>query len=101
MLMAPLVPAETIAAFALIRPSSEFKVETKGCGVPLGHMVRYPSDPCGTTVTFSEKACAVAGIPQALVEMVNSRVAPPPSAGPPNGPVGLRVSAMRHGGTGT
>jgi hypothetical protein len=39
-LICPLVPAGMIAALALMRPSSEFKVETKGCGCPAGHTVR-------------------------------------------------------------
>jgi hypothetical protein len=53
-LMAPLKPAETIAAFALMRPSKEFMVEIPGLSSPVGHSVKSPSTPCGTTVTFSE-----------------------------------------------
>ena len=40
-----------IAALALMRPSGEFMVEASG-GSPVGQMVRYPSVPMGTTVTF-------------------------------------------------
>ena len=39
-LTAPFVPAPMMAALALIRPSTEFKVETTGCGCPVGQMVR-------------------------------------------------------------
>lgn len=42
------------------------------------------------------------GIPQALLGMANDLAAALPCRkGPPNGPAGLRVSAMRHGVTGT
>jgi class 3 adenylate cyclase len=44
----------------------------------------------------------VFGIPQALLGMANAlAVALPWRKGPPNGPAGFRVSAMRHGVTGT
>ncbi len=36
---APPVPAPTIAAFALTRPSIEFVVEANGCGCPAGQML--------------------------------------------------------------
>src|SRR5258708_17064253 len=74
-----------MAALALMRPSSEFSVEARGCGCPLGHMVRYPRDPWGTTVTFREYAAALAGILQALFGMMKSRNVPPPSDGPAKG----------------
>jgi hypothetical protein len=54
--MAPLSPAGTIAAFAVIAPVSAFSVETKGWDCPAGQVVRYPSGPRGTTVMFSEYA---------------------------------------------
>lgn len=51
---------------------------------------------------FNEYACAVFGIPQALLGTANDLAAALPCRnGPPNGPAGLRVSAMRHGVTGT
>jgi len=51
---------------------------------------------------FSEYACAVFGIPQALLGMANALAAALPCRkGPPNGPAALRVSAMRQGVTGT
>src|SRR5271157_3781195 len=99
-LMAPLVPAGTIAAFATTAPSKEFNVETNGCAAPVGQAVRYDSGPSGTTVTFTEYAAAVEGTVQALAGMANERTVPAPSSGPPNGPSGLRVSATRHGVTG-
>src|SRR5438045_2033465 len=98
---APFVPAGTIAALALIRPSNEFRVETTGCDWPVGQAERKPSEPDGTTVRFKEYARALAGIPQALAGIAKSRKVPPAKMGPPRGPLGSRVSATRHGVTGT
>src|SRR5579864_8697041 len=100
-LIAPPAPAGTMAAFDLILPSIEFSVATSGCGCPVGHSVRNPSEPEGTTATFSEYATAVEGMPQALLEMAKSREVCRGRPGPPKGPVALRVSAMRHGVIGT
>jgi len=51
---------------------------------------------------FNEYACAVFGIPHALLGMANDLAAALPCRnGPPNGPAGLRVSAIRQGVTGT
>jgi hypothetical protein len=52
--IAPLVPAGTTAALAIIFPSNEFSVETLGRAGPVGHTVRYCSGPKGTTVMFNE-----------------------------------------------
>src|ERR1022692_566892 len=78
----PPLPAATMAALALIRPSSEFKVAVRGCDCPVGHTVRYPKGPIGipdgvahrtvgypkgpigTTETLSEKAMAPRGTRQ-------------------------------------
>lgn len=99
---APFVPAGRMAATALVRPSMELRLDASGCGCPQGKAVKKPSTPCGTTVKFSEYACAVFGIPQALLGMANALAAALPwRKGPPNGPAGLRVSAMRHGVAGT
>src|SRR5579864_580106 len=100
---APLVPAGTIAATPFTRPSMELSVEVPGCVCPHGNIVRKPSGAlCGTTVTFSEYACAVAGILHALLGTTNCRAgAPPVRNGPPNGPLGLRVSTTRQPVTGT
>jgi hypothetical protein len=88
-------------ATALFRPS-EFRFEAKGRGCPQGKAVKNPSTPCGTTVIFNAYACAVFGIPQALLGTANALAAACPCRkGPPNGPAGLRVSAIRHGVTGT
>ena len=75
----PPIPAGTIAALALIRPSKELRVETTGWDCPVGQMVRNPRvPPCGgTTVTFSEYATAALGMLQVLCGMAKLRVAPP------------------------
>jgi len=52
-LIVPSAPAGTIAAFATTLPSNEFRVETRGCADPVGHVVRNESGPSGTTVTLS------------------------------------------------
>src|SRR3954447_20470748 len=96
----PLVPAGTMAAFALIRPSVEFRVDTVGCACPVGHKVSQLSGPCGTTVTFSAYAFAVAGMPQAAPEISNSRTSFSARIGPPLLPFAWRVSAIRQGSTG-
>src|SRR5947209_5039177 len=97
----PVVPAGTITAFALVRPSVEFRVETVGCACPVGHKVSQLSGPCGTTVRFREYATAVLGIPQTAPAIVKSRTSPSLSTGPPLVRFGSRVSAMRHGSDGT
>jgi hypothetical protein len=99
---APFVPAGRMAATALVRPSMELRLDASGCGCPQGNAVRNPNGPCGTTVMFSEYACAMFGMLQALLGMAIALAATLPwRKGPPNGPAGLRVSAMRHGVTGT
>src|ERR1017187_2894614 len=96
MLTAPPVPAATMAALALIRPSSEFIVETPGRCCPVGHIIRYPKYPCGTTVTLREYAAAVAGMLQPpSCGMGKSREVPPRIGPPP--PYSGRVSTRRHG----
>jgi len=64
--MLPLVPAGTMAAFAVTVPVTAFNVETVGCDCPAGHAVRKPRMPGGIAVKFREYACAVDGIPQLL-----------------------------------
>lgn len=49
---------------------------------------------------FSAYAWARDGILQALSKIEKLRLVPPEIAGPPKGPAGLRVSAMRQGVTG-
>src|SRR4051794_3900284 len=100
-LTAPPDPAGTIAAVDLVRPSSELAVETTGCTCPVGHSVRNPSGPAGTTATLSEYACAVGGILHGPFGMIKLRAVPPAISGPPKGPSGARVSTKRQGVTGT
>src|SRR3954452_3821108 len=111
------VSAGTMTALALVLPSEELRVETKG-GSPgeVGQTVNHCKAPLGTTVTFSEYACtsALEGIGSAgqapglvaLLVLVLLRRAKflvwfAPNNGPPYGPFGQRVSTTRHGCTGT
>src|SRR5450631_1447689 len=91
------VPAGTIAAVARTVPSREFSVDTPGCACPVGHAVKNPRKPLGTTVTLNEYAAAVAGTPHGLDWMGKLRLPPPGIAGPPNVPLALRVSKTRQG----
>ena len=86
-LIAPLAPAGTIAAFATTCPLIELSVETVGKDSPVGQAVKYPSVVCGSTVMFSEYACALEGILQPLDGIGNSRVEPLAKDGGPNAPV--------------
>src|SRR5208282_6944115 len=86
-LIAPLVPAATMAALERTRPSSEVKVATVGWLCPAGQTVTYPRVFLGTTATFSEYAPAVEGMPQTLFGMTKSRDVWPVIDGPPNGPL--------------
>src|ERR1700674_5736741 len=79
----------------------ECSVATSGWGCPVGHIVKNPKGPEGTTATFIEYATAAEGIPQALAGIAKSRDVCRGRLGPPKGPVALRVSAMRHGVIGT
>src|ERR1039458_9368235 len=82
-----------MAASALMRPSSEFRVATTGLSWPVGHRVRYPSGPCGTTETFSEYAAAVSGMLQPPSCGMGKLREVPPGIGPPVN----RVSIRRQG----
>ena len=64
-LIPPLVPASTIAAFDVSAPSNAFSVETVGWLTPTGQRLMYISGPPGRTVAFNEYAFAVLGIEQA------------------------------------
>ena len=96
-LMLPLVPAGTMAAFAVTVPVTAFNVETARLHCPAGHAVRKPRMPGGIAVKFNEYACAVAGIPQVLERTGKVRAVLATSEGPPNGPTAFLVSAIRHG----
>src|SRR5579864_5343258 len=105
-LTAPFEPAGTMAALDLTLPSIELRVATKGWDCPEAQSVRNPKVPRGTTATFREYAVAVDGMPQALLGITKSRIEfkkswTPAMAGPPKGPLGSRVSAIRQGVTGT
>src|SRR5579864_5724010 len=95
---APPVPAGTMTAFARTVPVGSFSEATRGRVCPSGQAVMNPNvGPFGTAAKFSEYACALAGTPHELARIGNDRVPSPTRLGPPNGPVGLRVSATRHG----
>src|SRR5579872_2911567 len=83
-----------MAAFATTFPAGEFSVDTTGCVCPVGQAVRYPNGPLGTTVTLSEYACAVFGMP--LQGLVGMEKLLEPLLAKPEPP---RVSATRHGVT--
>src|ERR1700679_1173310 len=85
-----------MAALASIAPSTEFRVDTSGVACPVGQTVRYPSPPCGTTVTLNAYAGAVGGSPHELDGIRKVRLLPPASDGPPKAPFGLRVSRTRQ-----
>src|SRR5882724_7133865 len=98
--ISPLVPAGTIAEFAVTAPVFAFSVETSGCVCPAGQVVRKPSGSLGTAVKFIEYACAVAGRLHGPERIVNVRAAPPAREGPPREPAASRVSTRRQGVTG-
>jgi hypothetical protein len=81
-----LVPVITSAALATIWPLNAFKVDTTGWLTPVGHVVRYWSNPDGTTVIFSEYAAVLAGNPHDPDDSGNDLVVPPLRIGPPNVP---------------
>ena len=60
---------------------------------------RYPGAASFVTVRFTEIETAPGGMPHGEVDTSNVRVAAGCSAGPPSGPVALRVSRTRHGGS--
>src|SRR5947199_7004405 len=95
----PPVPAGTIAALPTTCPCSAFSVAATGTGWPVGYIVRYPSGPGGTTVTFSEYAWATDGTGHGLDCKANGREPPPVRFGGPKpaGKAALRVSTARQG----
>src|SRR5437870_11013623 len=94
-LTAPPVPAGTIKAFAVIRPSRALSVEAFGCATPVGHTVSQPNGRDGTTVAFIEYPWAVAGTLHALPGTGKLRVLPPVMIGPSTVPFALCVSTTR------
>src|SRR5580704_17135775 len=104
-LIAPLVPAGTMAELATMPPLKSFNVDTPGMVSPAGHAVMEDSGPGGTTVIFNEYACAAAGTLQLLAGTGKLRVEPAAMDGGPKAPVSPlppvdRVSATRQGGSG-
>src|SRR5579863_1086004 len=98
---APPAPAGTTTAFERTVPVGSLSEATKGLDCPAGQAVMNPKvGPLGTAAKFKEYACALAGTPHELAWIGNGRVLCAARLGPPNGPVGLRVSAMRHGVSG-
>src|SRR4051812_33736719 len=86
-LILPVVPAGTMAAFATtVGIGAPFSEDTVGWLCPVAHAVRNPSGPefLGTAAKLSEYACAAAGMPQDEERMGNARGAPPVSDGPPS-----------------
>src|ERR1035438_8586895 len=75
-----------MAALALMRPSSEFRVATVGRGSPVGHIVRYPNVPAGITETFSAYAAAVDEMLQPPSCGMGKLRKVPPGIGPPPAP---------------
>src|SRR5207248_2405957 len=74
-------------------------VDASGCELLPAKRIMYPMAPGLTTVRFTATATAAVGMPHTpATAMV--RVPPEGSAGPPLGPLGLRVSMSRHGVTG-
>ena len=69
-----------------------------GSGVPDGKIRRSPPVVDPVTVTFRTIDSAVVGIPQ-RPGIVKVRLPLARMAGPPYGPLGFRVSAIRHGVT--
>jgi hypothetical protein len=101
-LIAPLLPAGTMAALPTTPPLGAFTVEAFGSVSPTGNAVKYPKLPPEgtTTVRFKEYACAELGIAHELCCTGKVRVAPPTSEGGPNAPLNpnaARVSATRQG----
>src|SRR6266542_255063 len=90
----------TIAPLAIAgSPAAALIVDTSGCGVLNGQIVRNPSRVGSTSVTFNTAAFAVDGTPHAAgaTSMGKLRVVPDSNAGPPSTPGGSRVSTIRQG----
>jgi hypothetical protein len=65
-LMAPFVPAVTMAALPTTAPVGEFSVVVAGVASPVGQAIKDDTPAGGTTVMLNEYACAVAGTLQPL-----------------------------------
>src|SRR5690242_6417328 len=94
--IAPDVPRETTAFPARVLPWRKLIVLDCGMARPAGKTRRSPKSVGETTVRFRATAFAVDGIEQRFATG-NVRIEPAASAGPPEGPAALRVSAKRQG----
>src|SRR5260370_767460 len=94
----PPEPSETTALLARALWTAKLMLLELGARLPAEYSGRSPRSVASTTVTLTATALAVDGIPQRPVTG-KLRVVLAPSAGPPEGPTGLRVSATRHGVT--
>src|SRR5579864_110174 len=90
-------PVETMALLARTCPGRKLMVLVLGSGVAPAYRRRSPGAVGPTTVTLTDRARAVAGMPQLLLNVGKTRPLLAASTGPPSGLVALRVSAMRHG----
>ncbi len=96
--ISPLTPSGTIALFALTMPGRKLIALAKGAAPPAGYKRKSPWSLGVTTAMMIATAVAEDGIPQRpATGKVRTVLAD--SAGPPEGPSGLRVSATRHGAT--
>src|SRR5215831_151501 len=91
-------PRGMTALFARVWPARKLMFEAPGRVDPEGKSVRNPAVVAPVTVMLAEIAFAVTGMLQ-WPAMTNVLAAPAASAGPPSGPVALRVSSTRQGAT--
>src|SRR5258708_6221731 len=94
----PPEPSWMMALFARAFWTEKLIALEVGGGLPAGYSRRSPESVSSTTVTMRATALAMDGIPQTPVTG-KLRFVLAPSAGPPEGPTGLRVSATRQGVT--
>src|SRR5512140_1182868 len=86
----------TTALFARVLPAAKLIVEASAA-MPAGLTRRSPGPVGASTVTFRATATAPDGTPHWPARAKARRAPLPCSAGPPNGPLGARVSTTRHG----
>ncbi len=96
--ISPLTPSGTIALFARTMPTRKLIALASGAAPPAGYTRKSPASLGVTTAMMIATAVAEGGIPQRPATG-KLRTVLAESAGPPEGPSGLRVSATRHGAT--
>src|SRR4029077_11395118 len=94
--MAPSADSATIAELATAAPGRKFRLEASGTGVEAAWAVRYPPVVASVAVIVTATAPPPAGPPQRPATVM--RIEAPAASG--RSPA-WRVSANRHGGTGT